>query len=62
VRLIPFVVQPATLQVKIRSFEIWMIDGGRPRALTHDGKVKTDAILSPAQERVAYAQIPVAFH
>jgi hypothetical protein len=46
----------ATLQVEIRSSEIWLMDHGRPRSLTHDGKTKTDPILSPAQERVAYVE------
>jgi hypothetical protein len=54
--LLPFALHAATLQLEIRSSEIWLIDDGRPRSLTHDGKTKTDAILSPAQERVAYLE------
>jgi hypothetical protein len=44
----------ATLQVEIRDSEVWLIRDGRPKQLTHDRKLKSEAALSPSSDRLAY--------
>lgn len=48
------VVLPAQIRVEIRDSEVWVIRDGRENQLTHDGKSKLQAELSPAQNRIAY--------
>jgi hypothetical protein len=43
-----------TLEVEVRDSEVWLIRDGQARQLTHDGKAKLQAELSPSQDRVAY--------
>lgn len=45
---------PAEIRVEIRDSEVWVIREGRENQLTHDGKSKLQAELSPAQNRIAY--------
>jgi hypothetical protein len=53
----------ATLQVEIRNSEVWLIRDGQPRQLTHDGKAKLQAELSPSNDRVSYyEQCPQTEH
>ena len=61
--LVPALAWTAQLQVEIRNSEVWVIRDGQERQLTHDGKSKPQAVLSPAQNRIAYyEQCPVAEH
>ncbi len=39
----------ASLQVEIRDSEVWLIRNGEPK-LTHDGKSKLQALLSPSHK------------
>jgi hypothetical protein len=51
------------LRVEVRNSEVWLIRDGQESQLTHDGKAKLQAVLSPAQDRIAYyEQCPVAEH
>jgi hypothetical protein len=51
------------LRVEVRNSEVWLIRDGQENQLTHDGKAKLQAVLSPAQDRIAYyEQCPVAEH
>src|SRR5437867_7395316 len=53
----------ATLQVEIRDSEVWLISNRQPKQLTHDGKSKLQAVLSPSHDRLAYYQAcPQAEH
>lgn len=45
---------PAQLRVEMRDFEVWLIRDGHEVQLTHDGKSKSQAELSVAQDRIAY--------
>ncbi len=61
--LVPALVWTTQLQVEVRSSEVWVIRDGHENQLTHDGKSKLQAVLSPAQNRIAYyEQCPVAEH
>lgn len=42
------------LSVEIRHSEVWLIRDGEAMQLTHDGKSKLQAELSPSQDRIAY--------
>jgi hypothetical protein len=44
----------APLRVEVRDSEVWVIRDGQDYQLTHDGKSKLQAELSPAQNRIAY--------
>lgn len=44
----------ASLQVEVRDNEVWLVRNGEPRQLTHDGKSKLQALLSPSHNRIAY--------
>jgi len=52
--LLPLLAWAGTLQVEIRQSEVWLTGDGQSRQLTHDGKSKVQAALSPSQNRVAY--------
>jgi hypothetical protein len=45
---------PSQLRVEVRNSEVWLIRDGHELQLTHDGKSKWQADLSPAQNRIAY--------
>jgi hypothetical protein len=61
--LVPALAWTAQLQVEVRSSEVWVILDGHENQLTHDGKSKLQAVLSPAQNRIAYyEQCPEAEH
>jgi hypothetical protein len=45
---------PPHLRVEVRNSEVWLIRDGHEFQLTHDGKSKLQAELSPAQDRIAY--------
>lgn len=46
---------PSEIQVKVLNKEIFVVDAsGQMRQLTHDGKPKEHATLSPAKDRVIY--------
>ena len=40
--------------VEIRDNEVWTVRNGEAKQLTHDGKAKVEAILSPSGTRIAY--------
>ncbi len=44
----------ASIQVDVRDSEVWLIRDGQATQLTHDGKAKLQAVLSPALDRIAY--------
>jgi hypothetical protein len=44
----------AEIRVELRNSEVWVIRDGREYQLTHDGKSKLQAELSPAKNRIAY--------
>jgi hypothetical protein len=44
----------AQIRVEIRNSEVWVVRDGREYQLTDDGKAKSQAELSPAQNRIAY--------
>lgn len=52
--LVGLLAWPAQLRVEVRDSEVWVIRDGREYQLTHDGKSKLQAELSPAQNRIAY--------
>jgi hypothetical protein len=52
--LVAGVAHAASLSVEIRNSEVWLIEEGKAKQLTHDGKAKEDAILSPSEGRIAY--------
>jgi hypothetical protein len=52
--LVPALAWTGQLQVEVRKSEVWQIRGGQENQLTHDGKSKLQAVLSPAQNRIAY--------
>jgi len=54
--LLPFIAESGTLEVEVRESEIWLIADGLPRQLTHDGKYKVGALLSPSKNRIAYTE------
>jgi hypothetical protein len=54
--LLPLVAWAGTLHVECRQSEVWLIDDGRARQLTHDGKSKDYAALSPSRSRIAYVE------
>ena len=55
--LLPWAMAAGTLEVGVRGSEIWLIADGQPRELTHDGKPKQGAPLSPSRDRVAYVEV-----
>ena len=56
-------VAQAALSVEIRNSEVWLIEDGQAKQLTHDGKAKEQAILSPSERRIAYFdECPVTEH
>ena len=61
--LLPVISWAAGLQVEIRSNEVWLLRGGDAKQLTHDGKSKLQAEVSPSGNRIAYyEQCPQAEH
>ena len=53
----------STIQVQIRKSEVWLVRDGTAKQLTSDNKAKSDAILSPAEDLVAYYnECPVQEH
>jgi hypothetical protein len=53
----------AQLRVDVRNSEVWLIRNGQESQLTHDGRAKVHAILSPARDRIAYYEpCPEAEH
>jgi hypothetical protein len=51
------------VQVEVRGSEIWLTRGGHESQLTHDGKSKWQALLSPSHDRILYyEQCPMAEH
>jgi len=51
------------IRTEVRNSEVWLIRNGQESQLTHDGKAKLEAVLSPAQNRIAYyEECPVAEH
>lgn len=50
-------------QVEVRNSEVWLIRDGQSTQLTHDGKSKLQAVLSPSKDRIAYyEQCPEVEH
>src|SRR5437660_10618649 len=45
---------PVELRVEVRDSEVWVIRDGNVHQLTHDGKSKFQAELSPGKSRIAY--------
>ena len=45
---------PVELRVEVRNSEVWVIRDGNGYQLTHDGKSKLQAELSPGKSRIAY--------
>jgi len=45
---------PVELRVEVRDSEVWVIRDGNVHQLTHDGKSKLQAELSPGKSRIAY--------
>src|SRR5437870_13107029 len=45
---------PVELRVEVRDSEVWVIRDGNVHQLTHDGKSKLQAELSPGKNRIAY--------
>jgi hypothetical protein len=61
--LVSVLASAAQLRVEVRNSEVWLIRDGQETQLTHDGKAKLQAVLPPAQDRIAYyEQCPVAEH
>jgi hypothetical protein len=61
--LLPMLASAAGPSVEIRDSEVWLIRGGQENQLTHDGKAKQEALLSPNYDRIAYdEQCPEAEH
>lgn len=52
--LVPALAWTAQVQIQVRGSEVWVSRDGHEAQLTHDGKSKLQAILSPSQKRVAY--------
>jgi hypothetical protein len=53
----------AQLRVEVSNSEVWVLRDGCERQLTHDGKSKLQAVLSPAETRIAYfEECPEAEH
>jgi hypothetical protein len=50
----PVLALAAQLRVEVRNSEAWLIRDGREIQLTHDGKSKRQAELSPSRKRIAY--------
>ncbi|HKV25542.1 MAG TPA: hypothetical protein VJN93_13190 [Candidatus Acidoferrum sp.] len=48
---------PSQLRVEVRNSEVWLTRDGQEFQLTHDGKSKWQAVLSPAQDRIAYYEV-----
>jgi hypothetical protein len=60
---LPLLAGTATPQVDIRDSEVWLTSNGQSKQLTHDGKSKLQALLSPSYDRVAYYEAcPQAEH
>ena len=52
-----------TIQVEVRNSEVWLIRDGAAQQLTHDGKSKWQALLSPQRDEIAYYEsCPQAEH
>jgi hypothetical protein len=50
-------------QAEVRDSEVWLVQAGHERQLTHDGKSKIEAALSPAEDRIVYYEAcPQAEH
>jgi hypothetical protein len=63
VLLLAFKIATQQVEAQIRNSEVWLIRAGESRQLTHDGKSKVQAVLSPFQDRIAYyEECPVAEH
>ena len=61
--LLPSLAWAAVLQVEVRNSEVWLIRDGQSTQLTQDGKLKVQAALSPAENRIAYYEVcPEAEH
>lgn len=61
--LLPALAWTAQLRVEVRSSDVWVIRNGHENQLTHDGKSKPQAVLSPSRNRIAYyEQCPEAEH
>jgi hypothetical protein len=54
--LLPVLASAANVSVEIRESEVWLVTEGRPQQLTHDGKAKLQAALSPSAARIAYCE------
>jgi hypothetical protein len=53
----------AQLRVEVRNSEVWLIRDGQESQLTHDGKAKSQAVLSRTCNRIAYyEECPEAEH
>ncbi len=49
------------IQVEVRGSEIWLIRDGHATQLTHDGRSKSQALLSPSRDRILYYEVcPIA--
>lgn len=44
----------SAMSVEVRSSEVWLIRDGQAKQLTHDRKSKLQAVLSPAEDKIAY--------
>jgi hypothetical protein len=47
-------VSAAQLRVEVRNSEVWLVRDGQESQLTSDRKAKLQAVLSPAENRIAY--------
>lgn len=52
--LVSVLASAAQLRVEVRSSEVWLIRDGQESQLTHDGKAKSQAVLSRTRNRIAY--------
>src|ERR1700687_564172 len=52
--LVGLLTSPVPPRVLISDSEVWLVRDGRESQLTHDGKSKLQAELSPTQNRIAY--------
>lgn len=55
--LLPLLLGAGTLKIEIRQSEVWLVADGQAKRLTHDGKTKADAALSPSRNRIAYVEV-----
>lgn len=61
--LLPLLLSAGKLEIEIRQSEVWLVTDGQAKQLTHDGRTKGSAALSPSRNRMAYVEVcPEAEH